>query len=1060
MGNVLLLGMLLILAGGLIAGAVWYFLTSRSKKKAGNEPAGFGLAFPEGDAHASPGLIVLDETGRPVFVDEASRILLDLGAGSLESPTASGVLEQLKQINGATTLRFNGKSIRVFMREAASEEQRATILVLREEANSRSETARPQPGPDLAAQFSSFSLALDQIESQEDLIDRAIEGLLSCMPADVIEINLFDEMTGNLVPHRGYSPGSPAGPGMLEEDVYRLGEGYTGWLLEHNTSLRISETRERTDIHPKTGLPQFPYHSYLGTPICSQERVLGTIELAAFEPDRFTGLHESLLEGIAAQAAYVLLHLELMGRHLRSEAEYDGLLNLFAKLPEELDVSSLNEVLTQEIARLVNVTMIGIYIYEDAHQTLVPLGAPLGLPTGSPHLAGSLESPPEGPLSSVWRTQDFWLSVDIPHDASVDAIGLREMFTEAGVQQAVIVPLSAGQERLGLIIAANRISEHAFQPEDTHMLLFFGARCGPIVQLCLSIDRGQRRVRSVAQPFKSAGEEGKQGAPAGRPGAEALMRIATELSANLDLDQVLARALVLVQEILSADQGAILLIAEDSDQLILRASFGSPEALPPGGRPSPYSSREGLAGWVIRNRQPTIINDLSADERWIPYNDDVPKQKSALVVPLIAGDEAIGALILLSRERAGFEHEDIRLMSAAANQIASAIQNAALYSLIKRQAERLGLMVRTQQVESSKSRAILESIADGVIVTDDEHTIVLFNPAAERILGLAHDDVVGAPVFRIMGVYGPAGRRWSETIQAWKDAPLQVHTWEDHTEKITLEDDRVISIRPAPVVLGDEFLGTVSIFRDITRDVEVDRLKSEFVATVSHELRTPMTSIKGFVDLMLIGASGTLTDEQRRFLQIVQTNTERLEILVNDLLDISRIEAGKVTLRFEAIDVRTLIHDVETYLTHLQREAQKQMRVVTDIPGDLPQIWGDLERARQIISNIAENSFHYTPAGGTISISASHTGDEIEIVIADDGIGISLAEQERIFERFYRGEQALNMGVPGTGLGLSIALNLIGMHDGRVWVSSEGVPGKGTTFTVAFPTGGERVEYV
>jgi PAS domain S-box-containing protein len=360
-------------------------------------------------------------------------------------------------------------------------------------------------------------------------------------------------------------------------------------------------------------------------------------------------------------------------------------------------------------------------------------------------------------------------------------------------------------------------------------------------------------------------------------------------------------------------------------------------------------------------------------------------------------------------------------------------------------------MLRSQQIETSQSNAILEAIADGVIVTDADHKVILYNDAAERILNLPTSQIVGKEVFDHIGIFGSDTIEWGETIRHWRLTPPEEHQRSTIPERMVLEDGRIISILPAPVVLGGDFLGTVSIFRDISREVEVDRLKSEFVATVSHELRTPMTSIKGFVDLMLMGAAGDLNDEQRHFLDIVRTNTYRLEILVNDLLDISRIEAGKASLVFQELDVSQLLLEMEQYFQHRCQEESKKMDFTYEATKDLPAIWGDLERVRQILANIVENSFDYTPEGGSINVKAREVDDQIEIEVTDNGMGISLDEQERIFERFYRGEQALIMGVSGTGLGLAIVLNLVEMHKGRIWVMSEG-SGKGTTFTVSLPT--------
>lgn len=147
-----------------------------------------------------------------------------------------------------------------------------------------------------------------------------------------------------------------------------------------------------------------------------------------------------------------------------------------------------------------------------------------------------------------------------------------------------------------------------------------------------------------------------------------------------------------------------------------------------------------------------------------------------------------------------------------------------------------------------------------------------------------------------------------------------------------------------------------------------------------------------------------------------------------------------------------LMSEMEQYIQHRCQEESKTMHFSFEALTDLPPIWGDLERVRQILANIVENSFDYTPEGGSIKMQARRVKDHVEIEVHDNGMGISLEEQERIFERFYRGEQALIMGVSGTGLGLAIVLNLVEMHHGRIWVTSEGIPGKGATFTVSLPS--------
>jgi len=636
----------------------------------------------------------------------------------------------------------------------------------------------------------------------------------------------------------------------------------------------------------------------------------------------------------------------------------------------------------------------------------------------------------------------------------IDQMGLRPFVKKAEIHTLLMTPLGGDEHRIGAILAGNTDVESKFSEGDAEVLASLSRLCSPLIEASkkLARDPGAPQLKTAdpaaagttLDPGPPPAEETPTGA---LQWAEALLRISAELSSSLDVDRVLERTLALTGEQIGAAQACVLLLPPDGGLLRLRASFGDRGL---GILQTSLDSQEGLPGWVMSHNQSLLIDDLAQDARWkaLETNDE---QRSAIAAPIIGGDETIGAMLFFHPDLAAFVPEQQRLVSAVAGQIGGAIKNAELYHVISDQAERLGSMLRSQQVDASQSRGILDSIADGVIVTDANHEIILFSPSAERILGLGREGVVGHPVFDFIGVYGAGGTRWADAIRAWSQDPTSIGTVTFLPEKLELEDGRMISIHPAPIVLGDEFLGTVSIFRDISREVEVDRLKSEFVATVSHELRTPMTSIKGFVDLLLMDVSGDLDDEQRRFLEIVRSNTFRLEILVNDLLDISHLESGKVTLSFRPLDVHLLLDEMREHIEHRSQEEGKQIGFQIEAPQNLPKLKGDLERVRQILANLVENSFNFTPAGGMIHMCARHVGDQIEIDVIDNGMGISVPEQERIFERFFRGEQSLLLGISGTGLGLSIVLNLVEMHGGRIWVTSDGIAGKGSTFTVSLP---------
>ncbi len=541
-----------------------------------------------------------------------------------------------------------------------------------------------------------------------------------------------------------------------------------------------------------------------------------------------------------------------------------------------------------------------------------------------------------------------------------------------------------------------------------------------------------------------------------RERVETLLQITTELASSLELDRVLHRALHLVTEAVNAAQGSIFLLQQDTGKLIYRAALGSPKVLPPGGEEIPFRTGEGLVGWVIKNRQPVIIHNLDVDERWKKIVGQNVDHRSALAVPIQWNDEILGALLVYSPSVNAFDDDHLRLVAAASNQVGSAINNAELYRLIRDQAERLGVLLREQQVETTKNRAILEGIGDGVLVADSAGRVTLLNAAAEQIFGLERGLVMGKPVGALNSLFTPEGRTWLDSAARAgfnSDGP-RIFT------QIELLDKRLVTISLAHVVDGDEFIGTVSLIRDVTRDVEVEHIKSEFVTNVSHELRTPITPIKGYVDMLLLGAAGPMSDQQKKLLGVVKSNAERLHTLVNDLLEISRIESGRLKFDLRPVSAVDILAVLADQLRGRSQSEGKAMTVTSDVAARLPAVLADRNRLTQVLANLADNAFSYTPAGGTITFKAwvDAVEHEARIDVSDTGVGFSADHQKRLFERFLRAENPLVMAKAGTGLGLSISRQLIEAQGGRLWLA-QSVEGQGSTFSLALPLAeaGERI---
>ena len=345
-----------------------------------------------------------------------------------------------------------------------------------------------------------------------------------------------------------------------------------------------------------------------------------------------------------------------------------------------------------------------------------------------------------------------------------------------------------------------------------------------------------------------------------------------------------------------------------------------------------------------------------------------------------------------------------------------------------------------EHAESNKNQAILTGIADGVVVFDNAGKATLANPAIGHLLDRPPETIIGSDIEALLG---------RDVAAADKEMVVNLLAEQDlHRSGVKFPwGTKTLSVSFAPV--GDPtggVTGTVAVFRDFTWEAEVDRMKSDFVSIVSHELRTPLTSIKGYLDLISIGAAGPVTKQQKSFLAIARDNAERLSELVTDLLDISRIESGKTDLSVQVVSMREIVEEVATVL---RKEFQDRgLSLTLDLPADLPEILGDPNRISQILTNLLSNAYKYTAQGGA-TVRARRMPDAIQVDVADTGIGISVEDQGKLFTRFFRVDDPAVRQQPGTGLGLHITKSLVEMHNGQIWLQSQ--PGTGSTFSFTLP---------
>jgi len=381
----------------------------------------------------------------------------------------------------------------------------------------------------------------------------------------------------------------------------------------------------------------------------------------------------------------------------------------------------------------------------------------------------------------------------------------------------------------------------------------------------------------------------------------------------------------------------------------------------------------------------------------------------------------------------------------AAVPVQSADEIGVLADGFNRMAERIRELRRSDLgkllVAQQTTEAAIDSLYDPVVVTDSAGRVTRINAAAERLFG-ARADTVGKPIDEVARDERVA-RAVAGVLQSGQavasESAAEVLPWAVDGMR------RAFRVRSTPMRDADSrFVGAVTLLEDVTHLSEISRLKSEFIAAASHELRTPLTSVQMGIHLLLEGAAGSLEERQQEILQVCRDDTARLDRLMRQLLDLSKIESGAAAPVRLPLRPSVLVREA-TDSMRLQLEA-KGVRLKVDAPPDLPPVFADRDQVERVIVNLVTNASRATSAGGSISVTASHLGSDVLFSVADTGTGIPRDYLARVFEPFI---QVPNAPAGGSGLGLTISKRIVEAHGGQLTAQSE--PGKGSTFSFSIP---------
>ncbi len=504
---------------------------------------------------------------------------------------------------------------------------------------------------------------------------------------------------------------------------------------------------------------------------------------------------------------------------------------------------------------------------------------------------------------------------------------------------------------------------------------------------------------------------------------EYLLQISRAMTARLDLPSLLRLILTNAAEIVRAEAGLIALRRGQSSVLTIHASYNIPTALLP--RFAPLLTDVPLRTDHFAFPDLQLRLDMVTRAILLPLHQ-------VIALPLVFEERLLGLIYLFRSGTAAFTANDQAVLTSFADQAAIAVRNAQLYQQLSEEKRQLD--------------AIIQHSADGVMILDADLRILVFNRALSQMTGWSAEAALGRPCYEVLALEQASGPNLCGPdpieVEFPDGQPVMVEGLLPRPSGSRL----AVSITYSPLYDEDGRLTRIiANVVDITRFREAEEMKSTFVSVISHELKTPVALIKGYANTLAREDAQWDSATLREGLQVISEESDRLNVLINNLLDASRIQAGAFKLeRGDVLIPKLAARVVDNFRVHATGH-----RFVLDFPADFPCVSGDEERLRQVLDNLVSNAIKYSPAGGEIRVGGWSDDAWATVYVADQGIGIPAEEQGKLFQRFYRVDSSLRRSTQGAGLGLYLCKSIVEAHGGRIWLRSE--PGKGTTVFVTLP---------
>lgn len=803
-----------------------------------------------------------------------------------------------------------------------------------------------------------------------------LQGVLEVLVSEVVQLLGADAADCWLFDERRHTLVCRAVHGLPESETGR--EIFPGGTLGEAITAR-RPVLKRNFALTEQPLPSSSYREFedvMVAPISVFDEVRGVLGVCSRTSGSFDEQGLELLEAFAALASLALRNAEAFEESSRQARIQRGFYRIASVLVEPLSLSATLDAVAQAAGEAFGAAFTAV-VMPSAGTLRLAGGHELPAP-----LAAALEAGLEGESGFRHASEErrILASAQLATDDRFDG-RWRSLAEQCEFRSLLLIPLEvAGEDGAGLVLVFFA-DERSLHDEDIELARHLaGAARGALERSGLF--EGERTSRALAQQLARTGSV-----------------LATELDPAAVLDEVVQQA----PELLGADACAIRIV--DGDELLVTAVSGDDAEVALGVR----SETAGwLSGEVAQSRRAVAVEHASSDAALFAADAMLAAGYTAyLGVPLVGPESALlGVIAVYGRAPRRWRPEEIEALLALAANTAAALSNAELYQRVA--------------LEKERSTAILENIADGIVALDRDGNVVLWNRAAEQVTGVPAVEALGRSPQQVLG----------RTLTGARLVPIARgggEIWLSVTEAVMRD--------PAGQVAG-----RIHAFRDISADRFVEEMKSEFVSTVSHELRGPLTSIYGFAETLLREDILFGEEERRVFLGYISSESSRLTGIVDQLLNVARLDTGDLHVNLIPTDVRPLVTEVVTSV-----EESVAHSFVLELPPEPLAAEADADKLRQVLAHLVDNAVKYSPDGGRVTVAARRKSDTVEFQVADEGVGIPEAEHDRIFRKFYRADQERG----GTGLGLFLAQGLVTAMGGRIRVESS--EGEGSRFAFELP---------